>query len=1115
WAIADAGERNTDDDENDRSPIEVSRASSPPAIRLNYIGNRRGIVHISVSWPIGLPWFQFQDACFNATSAQNIVPSDDQDDKNQDLPRHHTTSVFARQNFSDLESHKGVQEAVSEMSIYMPERYEGENAARLRALVSTDPYTVKMKEVEIFAYKLSNGLIEGVASDQDQYLYESVLDEKYFSIIDMYHEINLPRTAWRRLFNQRLRATSPTGSALMEKLFEAAIMTVQHDIVELLLEAGADPNQPVRNYLTGVLQLPIQFAVQGRGDDLKLLQMLIGFGANPNLISNADTTTALQQAATNCSLKAIVALVEAGADIGVPAGVDESEDESANGSPTVLLRVIETAAWSHNLRCGGQGTATSEEDGALEILAYLVPLYNQATGHEALQSALLAAAAAGQTDMFDLLLSAGARMDEVSWPGYTPLIAATQRCCMCKSVRTVSKLLVLGADSNGLVNNSKKMGISALHIAALRGHDGVVRLLVDRGANINGHAQIAKHTIHLFGDSKRPDGHLLEDIRQCKTPIELALIRYTAPFHRTKKTAAAALTLVRAGAEIVGGEFARAPGLGDTSPLTMSLLQELIGRGADVNELDQAGHSALYHAIVADAVSLVSYLVEMGVVLHGDELRHAVRVGNQEIIEIILQHMGVSRINEDEAQLGEQVSLLETAALSKNWSLMAWLTETHSLPYDPAALCAAIGLGLGTRDQGSQEQDLQHLETLLRARPPNYEDHSPMEATALAFAAFNALTSTKRSHPLLRRLLDIQTFATANAICILPEKETSSWYGGTIATGFTDVNSANVWNEHFWSDPGMARCSLLAPFIALGKWEVVERFLHKGHRPDHISLLMAIRYASLDQTCRLTEHMSLASLSGAWRCRFDTPLQAATRLRRKDVVQHLLHQGVHVNAAPATRKTELFAQITEFVLPRTAFQAAVENGDLDIMELLLEAGADVNAPPADDSGATALQIAAATGQIGIARRLIALGADINADGARAHGRTALEAAAEHGRLDMVHFLLEVGAKILEPTGTEFRRAKSLATRNGHSATARLLKMLRAKQDTGDDVTENGSSDGNYSDDSLDTFATSDEDGGMSSSDEFEGSDFDRSSEGGSENCSREEDVSGSDSSQGE
>ncbi|KAM5351190.1 hypothetical protein ACJ41O_003913 [Fusarium nematophilum] len=1059
------------------------------------------------------------------------------------------------------------------MSIYMPERYEGENAARLRALVSTDPCAAKMKEVEIFAYRLSNDLIEGVvARGQDQYRYECGLDEKYFSIIDTYHEINLPRTAWRRLFNQRLGATSPTGSALMEKLFEAAIMTVQHDVVELLLEAGADPNQPVRNYLTGVLQLPIQFAVQGRGDDLELLGMLIYFGANPNLTSNADTTTALQQAATNCSLKAIVMLVEAGADIGVPVDVDESEDDTANGSPTLLLRVIEAAARSHDLDCRGQETATSEGDGgtqeateeeeeeeeeedgeeaassdmsregqqelaALEILEYLVPFYNQATGHEALQSAFSAATAAGRTDMFDLLLAAGARIDEMSWPGYTPLIAAAQRCCMCKSFRTVSKLLVLGADPNRLVNDSRKMGISALHIAALRGHDGVVRLLLDRGANINGHAQIAKHTIHLFGESKRPDGRLLEDLRQCKSPLELALVRYTAPFHRTKKTAAAALTLARAGAELLGGEFARAPGLGDTSPLTMSLMQELIARGADVNELDKAGHNALYHAIEADAASLVTHLIEMGVVLHGDELRHAVRVGNQGIIEIVLQHMGVSRINQDEPQPGEQVSLLETAALSQNWSLMAWLTETHGLPYDPAALCAAIGLGLGTRHHGSREQDLQHLETLLRARPANYEDHSPMEATALAFAALNALTSTERCPPLLQRLLDIPTFATANALCVLPERENSSWYGDTIATGFASANSANVWNEHFWSDPGMARCSLLAPLVALGRWEVVERFLHMGHRPDHISLLVAIRYASLDQICQLTERMSLASISGAWRCRFDTPLQAASRLRRKDVVQHLLHQGVHVGAAPAAQKTEIMAQVTEFVLPRTAFQAAVESGDVDIMELLLEAGADVNAPPADDSGATALQIAAATGQIGIARRLIALGADVDADGARAHGRTALEAAAEHGRLDMVHFLVEAGAKILEPTGTEakrsvgvhgrsdggtavatplvatrqFWRAKRLAAKNGHSATARLLKMLRAKQATGDHhVAEDGSSDGNYSDDSLDAFATSDEDGGMNSSDELESSDFDTSSEAGGESCSGEENVSSQD-----
>lgn len=343
---------------------------------------------------------------------------------------------------------------------------------------------------------------------------------------------------------------------------------------------------------------------------------------------------------------------------------------------------------------------------------------------------------------------------------------------------------------------------------------------------------------------------------------------------------------------------------------------------------------------------------------------------------------------------------------------MAWLADVHDLAYDLAALCAAICLGLGTPNGRTSERDLSHLEALLRKRPVDYQDHSPMEATALTSMAFQAFASVRKTHPFLQRLLDIPTFATANATCIFPEDEDCTMYGGDVEYGFMSLGD-NIFYHQFWHKPGMARFSVLAPFIGLNKWGVVASFLSKGHRPDRISLLVAIKYSSLDQVCRLSELMAPADLSGIPPCSWDTPLQSVCRMQRKDVVEYLLHRGLDVNAAPATRKLEKCGQIADFFSPRTALQAAIEKADVDVIELLLEASVDVNAPAPDDYGSTALQIAASKGQIGIARRLVGFGADVNAGGARYRGRTALEAAAEHGRLDMVSFLLDQGLEVVE------------------------------------------------------------------------------------------------------
>lgn len=89
-----------------------------------------------------------------------------------------------------------------------------------------------------------------------------------------------------------------------------------------------------------------------------------------------------------------------------------------------------------------------------------------------------------------------------------------------------------------------------------------------------------------------------------------------------------------------------------------------------------------------------------------------------------------------------------------------------------------------------------------------------------------------------------------------------------------------------------------------------------------------------------------------------TALQVAASVGNEEVVELLLDADVSVNELPANEPMGK-------VLPRTALQAAIDNGDQRLTNIFIESGADINAPAAEDSGATALQLACINGYLKI------------------------------------------------------------------------------------------------------------------------------------------------------
>jgi hypothetical protein len=130
-----------------------------------------------------------------------------------------------------------------------------------------------------------------------------------------------------------------------------------------------------------------------------------------------------------------------------------------------------------------------------------------------------------------------------------------------------------------------------------------------------------------------------------------------------------------------------------------------------------------------------------------------------------------------------------------------------------------------------------------------------------------------------------------------------------------------------------------------------------------------------------------------------TPLTTAVGLRRKDVVQALLHAGANVDA--------------DGFFGETALMSCAQRGDIQIAELLLDAKADVNAR--DRAGDTSLHYAIWECRVEMVRLLLDAGAKIYArsfvTSTGRGGQNSLEIAIEIGSEAIVRILLDAGFDI--------------------------------------------------------------------------------------------------------
>ncbi|CAF4733985.1 unnamed protein product, partial [Rotaria sp. Silwood2] len=154
-----------------------------------------------------------------------------------------------------------------------------------------------------------------------------------------------------------------------------------------------------------------------------------------------------------------------------------------------------------------------------------------------------------------------------------------------------------------------------------------------------------------------------------------------------------------------------------------------------------------------------------------------------------------------------------------------------------------------------------------------------------------------------------------------------------------------------------------------------------------------------------------------------TPLYAAMKSRKFDVVKLLLKRGADPNA------------VTK--LGSTPFLLASEICDLDIIEACVEAGADLDfapsGPDADNlniTGQTALFMATLKDRVDVVKFLILKGAHVNVQ--NRYGVSPLLLCAESGNYELVQALVQAGANVnITPQG-ELAEENFLAGQNRSS-----------------------------------------------------------------------------------
>lgn len=887
-----------------------------------------------------------------------------------------------------------------------------------------DPQIVT--DLGLLIFRISNKLSTG-----NRYDYYTQLRR----LGDTLKNLAMSSSRWKAFLNAGQGATSRSS---IEQLFEFAIISQDMTLAEMMLRVGADPNQRIHDRTGRLRHSALDFANGDRCNGLRDLlpssRAVFGQMSLKHAIQAGDFHTADRLLQSDPSL-----------DLNFNY-VNDPELSTTSHLGTLKLETVNLLGLVCHYYAGfccfcdrdeaTLSTSQNHEIGCLmnESITRLEYLLNKRAALN-LDTMILASFSVDVITL-EFLSQHGGDVRGVNHFGISCLTAASAR--MPLQYDVFDLLLRLGAPID-IPRTHHAFGSqeSPFHYLCSRqlnfsDYDllqRVLNLLVKSGGNINYRIQ------HICSPSQLNEAR--EDFlcsqpsqntrpRDCiaqakvESPLEYAII---------VRNEVVALDLIRWGCQLTGREISLAAKF-----RLLSLLETLLNHSPWESD-GESIRRTMRLALIRGHEMIVHRLLGEGFMF-----------GQQDMIDA-LQYPGISALsteiqmdlilatpNLDQRQIFGR-PLLEICLLKFSGTAAREILRRFPAAYDSGALSATVLRALQNDLYPRDRFLIADIQTMISRRTRSNCEWEK-ENTALLVA------TTFRNPQILRILLTPDTVGTMKTARI--PKKVFSWildqrYG---ANPFAQMDPT-----HLLVCEESVACSPLTGIAAIrdsyADWLLSEGMLNhllaRSYEPDAVTVVVAATRGNLRLLRRLRcleNWQSIVRIDNQDRPPWcPTALQVAAAEENDAMVHFFLDAGVSVNESPASEPIGNR-------MPRTALQAAVENGNLDLTNLFIERGACIDAPAAEDSGATALQLACIHGYLAISLRLLELGADVNARGAQKNGRTALEGAAEHGRIDTIQLLLNHGAYTDGPHRTQYIKAVVHAEQNRHFAAAALLKEHR-------------------------------------------------------------------------
>jgi ankyrin len=429
------------------------------------------------------------------------------------------------------------------------------------------------------------------------------------------------RAAVRALLNQRadVKVVQPDGAGVLH-------WAAHWDDVEMagwLIDAGANVNAGNDLGVTPLL-------VASSNASAPMVDRLLAAGANPNTVSvGGETPLLVASRAGNAAV--VKALLAKGAQV--------NAKEPVRGQTPLMWAVANRRdeatrvliAAGADVHARSVVTPREYQTGsryvAYDDVRFVVKIEDGGF------TPLLFAARSGDVASADLLLAAGAKVDDPAPTGASPLIVATH-----SGNSDVARLfLERGADPN-----AAGAGYTALHAAVLRGDIRVVDALLARGARVD--APLERGTpVRRYSQDFAFSADLIG-----ATPFWLAARYGDVPIMRALAAGGANTKFVMPdGANALIATVAASSGFGsgdrreryltpveiaarvesDDERVTLEAARLALALGSDINHMNRNGDTALHLAAGQGLSTVVQFLVESGAALDAKNKRGLTPLG--------------------------------------------------------------------------------------------------------------------------------------------------------------------------------------------------------------------------------------------------------------------------------------------------------------------------------------------------------------------------------------------------------------------------------------------------------------------------------------------------------